>query len=262
MLAVSAGTLGALASCGRPEDAIDELAASAAAARPSPTAPATPVLQHGPPALEPMTPPDTVVAWVPDTPPLVALTIDDGVSSAVVAAYTALARATGIRLTFFANGTYSSWTENAREMQPLVESGQVQIANHTFDHPDLCNLSDSQIADQLDRNNKHLQNLFGVDTRPYFRPPFMSHNDWTDSVCVGEGYSVIAWWTGTLGDASEVTAEHVRQNAEESLRAGNIVIGHANFAGVTAVFDDIIELIADRGLITVTLADVFATSGA
>ncbi len=43
------------------------------------------------------------------------------------------------------------------------------------------------------------------------------------------------------------------------LRAGNIVIGHANFPAVTTVFDEIIRLIEDRGLATVTLADVFAT---
>ena len=41
------------------------------------------------------------------------------------------------------------------------------------------------------------------------------------------------------------------------LRAGNIVIGHANFPAVTAVYDDIIGLIQERSLPTVTLADVY-----
>ena len=71
-------------------------------------------------------PPGTVVSWVPDTPPLLALTIDDGVSSPVVGAYVALAKATGIRLTFFANGVNNSWAEHQPEMQPLVDSGQIQ----------------------------------------------------------------------------------------------------------------------------------------
>jgi peptidoglycan-N-acetylglucosamine deacetylase len=72
---------------------------------------------------------------VPDTPPLVALTVDDGVSSPVVGAYVALARATGIRLTFFANGVNQSWAEHQRDMQPLVDSGQIQIANHSWATP-------------------------------------------------------------------------------------------------------------------------------
>jgi len=107
LLAVGIGTLGVLTAC--------ELSAaqsgSALPAAPTPDAPTPaepgpviPVLQNGGPALTRIPPPDTVVSWVPDTPPLVALTVDDGVSSPVVGAYVTLAKATGIRLTIFANG--------------------------------------------------------------------------------------------------------------------------------------------------------------
>ncbi|HZM66254.1 MAG TPA: polysaccharide deacetylase family protein, partial [Nakamurella sp.] len=63
------------------------------------------------------------------------------VSTPVVGAYVALARATAIRLTFFANGVNQSWAEHQRDMQPLVDSGQIQIANHTWDHPDIRTLT-------------------------------------------------------------------------------------------------------------------------
>jgi peptidoglycan/xylan/chitin deacetylase (PgdA/CDA1 family) len=107
------------------------------------------VLQHGAPAVQRIPPPGTVVSWVPDTPPLLALTIDDGVSSPVVGGYVALAKATGIRLTFFANGVNHSWADHQKDMQPLVDSGQIQIANHTWDHPDIRTLTDTQLVDQL-----------------------------------------------------------------------------------------------------------------
>ena len=191
-------------------------------------------------------PPGTVVSWVPDTPPLLALTIDDGVSSPVVGAYVALAKATGIRLTFFANGVNPSWADHQPEMQPLVDSGQIQIANHTWDHPDIRTLTEQQLVDQLDRNNRYLTGLYGVDTKPYFRPPYMGHTAATDRVCVDQGYSVITWWNGSFGDSTQITADQVRQNAKDYLRAGNIVIGHANFPAVTTVYDDIIALIQDR----------------
>ena len=55
------------------------------------------------------------------------------------------------------------------------------------------------------------------------------------------------------------SADQIRQNATQYLRAGNIVIGHANFPAVTKVYDDIIRVIQDRALTTVTLADVFTT---
>ena len=155
-----------------------------------------------------------VIVEVPDTPPLVALTIDDGVSSPVVGAYVALARATGIRLTFFANGVNGSWADHQPEMQPLVDSGQIQIANHTWDHPDIRTLTSAQLVDQLDRNNRYLTGLYGVDTKPYFRPPYMGHTAATDRVCVDQGYSVITWWNGSFGDSTQITADAQGRDAE------------------------------------------------
>ena len=67
-------------------------------------------------------------------------------------------------------------------------------------------------------------------------------------------------WNGSFGDSTEISQDQLRQNARDYLRAGNIVIGHANFPAVTRVYDDIIRLIQARGLTTVTLADVFATT--
>ena len=264
LLAVGVGTFGVLTACelSAAESGTALPAAPASDAAPTaadPGTPVTPVLQHGAPAVTPIPPPGTVVSWVPDTPPLVALTVDDGVSSPVVGAYVALAGATGIRLTFFANGVNQSWAEHQRDMRPLVDSGQIQIANHTWDHPDIRTLTDAELVDQLDRNDRYLTGLYGVTTKPYFRPPYMGHTGATDRVCVDHGYSVITWWNGSFGDATQITADQVRQKAKDYLRAGNIVIGHANFPAVTTVYDDIIGLIQDRGLTTVTLADVFTT---
>ena len=266
LLTVGAGTLGVLTACelsaAESGTALPAPPAPDAAAPTTsdPGAPVTPVLQRGAPAVSRIPPPGTVVSWVPDTPPLLALTIDDGVSSPVVGAYVALAKATGIRLTFFANGVNHSWAEHQKDMQPLVDSGQIQIANHTWDHPDIRTLTDTELVDQLDRNNRYLTGLFGVDTRPYFRPPYMGRTAATDRVCVEQGYSVITWWNGSFGDATQLTADQIRQNAKTYLRAGNIVIGHANYPAVTAVYDDIIAVIQERALTTVTLADVFSTS--
>src|SRR3954464_13802304 len=59
-----------------------------------------------------------------------ALTVDDGASSAVVAAFGQFCRDTGTRL-FFAKGPNASWSDNAAALRPMVDSGQVQMANHT-----------------------------------------------------------------------------------------------------------------------------------
>ncbi len=215
------------------------------------------MLQTGPPAVTPVVPGRSVIATVPDDQPLVALTVDDGVSSEVVRAYVQLAAATGIRLTFFANGVYSSWADNQKLMQPLVDSGQIVIGNHTWDHPDITTISRSALVDQLTRNDKALSNLYGVSTKPFFRPPYMSHNEGTDQTAIDLGYPIICWWTGSFGDSTQITADQVLANARDYLSAGMLVIGHANFPPVTTVFDDIIGMLAERSLQTVTLADVY-----
>lgn len=45
---------------------------------------------------------------------LLALTLDDGTDANVIAAYTQLARDTGIRLTYFVNGVNAGWTQIGR----------------------------------------------------------------------------------------------------------------------------------------------------
>ncbi|MDT7766851.1 MAG: hypothetical protein QOC63_6271, partial [Mycobacterium sp.] len=49
---------------------------------------------------------------IPGDGNLLALTLDDGVNTDVVRLYTQFATDTGIRLTYFVNGRYASWTDN------------------------------------------------------------------------------------------------------------------------------------------------------
>jgi hypothetical protein len=100
-------------------------------------------------------------------------------------------------------------------MMAVGDSGQIQIANHTWDHPDIRTLTDTELVNQLDRNNRYLTGLYGVDTKPYFRPPYMGHTAATDRVCVDQGYSVITWWNGSFGDSTQITADQIRQNAKD-----------------------------------------------
>jgi hypothetical protein len=66
-------------------------------------------------------------------------------------------------------------------------------------------------------------------------------------------------WNGTLGDSRVLTAAELMTAAREWFAAQRIVVGHANHATVTTVYGDLLALIAERGLRTVTLADVWPT---
>ena len=132
-------------------------------------------------------PPTGVVDALPGTGNSLALTIDDGTSSEVVAAFAALAVDTGIRLTFFPNGCYRSWEDNAAVLRPLVESGQVALGNHTWSHPDLTGLGDREVAEEISRNRDFLRTTFGVTDSPFFRPPFGARDERTDRIAADVG---------------------------------------------------------------------------
>ena len=116
-----------------------------------------------------------------------ALTLDDGVDTDVVRMYTQFAKDTGLRFTYFVNGRYHSWIDNKDHLQPLVDSGQIQLGNHTFSHPDLTTLSVKQVMDEISRNDNFLKQTYGIDPRPYLRPPYGAHNSTVDAIASGLG---------------------------------------------------------------------------
>src|SRR6201987_6233393 len=97
-------------------------------------------------------PPPGVLTRLPGNGNQLALTIDDGASAQVVGAFADVCHDSGIRLTVFVNAANSSWSVNAPALRPMVDSGQVQLANHTWSHPYLNRLRLPAEADQIHRN--------------------------------------------------------------------------------------------------------------
>lgn len=214
---------------------------------------------RGVPGIEPVEPPTGVVTALPGTGNSLALSIDDGTDSEVVAAFIAFAADTGVRLTFFPNGCYRSWEDNAAALRPLIDSGQVAMGNHTWSHPDLTTLPDEEVAEEISRNRDFLWRVFGVRDSPFFRPPFGARDDRTDRIAADVGHPTIAMWNGTLDDSRVLTPDELMAAARKWFAEQAIIVGHANQPTVTTVYGDLVELIRERGLQTVTLADVWAT---
>jgi peptidoglycan/xylan/chitin deacetylase (PgdA/CDA1 family) len=187
-----------------------------------------------------------------------ALTVDDGASSAVVAAFGQFCRDTGTRLTFFVNGANASWSDNAAALRPMVDSGQIQMANHTWSHAYLNWITLNAVRDQIQRNADFLRNTYGADGTPYFRPPFGVHNSDIDRVAADQGYTTVTLWSGDVGDSLPETEANLVACAARSFSPQQIVLAHANLPTITHCYDQLSQLIASRNLQTVTLNDVFA----
>jgi peptidoglycan/xylan/chitin deacetylase (PgdA/CDA1 family) len=264
LLALAAGLTVAAAGRGSDGPQPPSRIPTAAADRPSAAVPRTVEARPASDGMDlpaPAPPPVGAVAGLPGPGPLLALTIDDGTSTEVVAAFTALAAGTGIRLTFFPNGRYDSWRENAPALRPLVDSGQVALGNHTWSHLDLTTLDDAAVAEEIRRNADFLRDVFGVHDSPFFRPPYGARDERIDRIAADLGHPTVALWNGTLDDARPVSGDELVAAARRWFVPQAIVVGHANAPTIAGVFDRLLAVLEERGLRTVTLADVWATPG-
>ncbi|MFD3744731.1 polysaccharide deacetylase family protein [Nocardia sp. NPDC058633] len=255
MLAMlAAGTAVALTGCARAEGETVE-AGSAGEIPVPPPSPAQPLLPPPPGGPKSIIAPKPITA-LPGQGLSMALTVDDGASPEVVGAYVKWAEDTGARFTFFVTGYYESWTIHRDALRPLVESGQIQLGNHTWDHAALTKIGTTAVADQLGRTKTFLRNNFGVDGTPYYRPPFGYHNATVDKVAADLGYTVPTMWYGSLADSGLITEEYLIECAHKYFAAQSIVIGHANFPPVTHCYGQLVDIIRERNLALVTLNDV------
>ena len=195
MLMLAAATASATAACARSADTSAEATTQASPAQatapaepitpaPSPTPTRSPLwLQDGPPELpSPSTPGPLITALPESVGNTVALTIDDGADSSVIDAYLDFAIDSGVRLTFFVTSQYPGWVDCKDKMMPLVESGQIQLGNHTVSHPGLTSLTETGIINEISGCEAFLNNTYGITGAPFVRPPYGYRSAWTDSV--------------------------------------------------------------------------------
>lgn len=187
----------------------------------------------------------------------IAWTVDDGADPEVVRAYAEFAHRTGTRLTFFINGQYPAFKQHRDLLLPLVKSGQLQIANHTYSHAALTSLTDEQIVQELTRNDEEIMRLFGVSSKPYFRPPYGYYDARVLAAAASCGFTRPVLWFGSLADSSNISSAEVYAYAEKYALAQHIVIGHLNYRGVVSELDRIRALLDWRGLKTVTIRDYY-----
>jgi peptidoglycan/xylan/chitin deacetylase (PgdA/CDA1 family) len=144
----------------------------------------------------------------------------------------------------------------------LIETGQVQIGNHTMSHLNLLESDDATIRADIEANEQWIQRVFGVTARPYLRPPYGARDDRTDRIAADLGYTRITMWNGTLGDSGAIDAAVLMDLARTHVQPGAILLGHANSPTVLGLLDGVRDLIIERDLQPVTLDTMFGTSRA
>jgi peptidoglycan/xylan/chitin deacetylase (PgdA/CDA1 family) len=165
-----------------------------------------------------------------------ALTFDEGpYGNGTPRIVAALTKANAIA-TFFDVG------ENAAAHQSLVELQRSvgQVANHSYSHPHLSQVSDARRLQELTATAKVLDypNVF-------FRPPYGDTSAQTDAAVSHTGLTPV-YWTVNTHDASASTDAIVKRAL--TVRPGGIILLHEGVANAAGAIGGIVEGLRNNGM--------------
>jgi peptidoglycan/xylan/chitin deacetylase (PgdA/CDA1 family) len=171
----------------------------------------------------------------------VGLTFDDGPSTNTPALLNAL-KQNGLRATMFNQGRYAA--ANPSQVRAQVDAG-MWVGNHSYTHPHLTQLGQSQVDSELSRTQQAIADAGGGTPR-LFRPPYGETNATVKSVAAKYGLTEIIWdvdsqdWNGASTDAIVQAAGR--------LTNGQIILMHDWSANTLAAIPRIAQGLAARGL--------------
>ena len=177
----------------------------------------------------------------------VALTFDDGPSYYTEGLLDTL-KEYDVKATFFVLG--NQVRIQSETVARMFREGH-EIGNHTWDHPNLTNISDEQIQEQLRLTDDLIAQVIG-ETTPFLRPPYGAYND---RVLAASGLPIIFWSVDPLDwrdrDAATVAARIV------DAPVGAIILSHDIHRSTVEALPAIIESLRGRGIRFVTVTKLF-----
>ncbi|WP_030452880.1 polysaccharide deacetylase family protein [Herbidospora cretacea] len=188
----------------------------------------------------------------------VGLTYDDGPGGNTNTLLNALRNA-GLRATMFNTG------QNAAANPALVRaqvSAGMWVANHSYTHPHLTQMSSSQIQSELSRTQTAIQSATGTAPR-LFRPPYGETNATVRSIAQQLGLTEVIWDVDSQDWNGASTSAIVQ--AAGRLQNGQIILMHDQYATTVAAVPQIAQNLASRnlcaGMISPTTGRAVAPTG-
>ncbi|CAE6343028.1 unnamed protein product [Rhizoctonia solani] len=192
---------------------------------------------------------------VPNT---VAITFDDGPYTWTRTIVDKL-DAAGAKATFFVNGNnfgsiYSG--DNPSNLKYAYEQGH-QIASHTWSHPHLPSLSESQTRDEFTKINTAIQEITGA-VPAFIRPPYGEYSDTTQIVAAGLGQTIVTWdfdSGDTAGASVSQSLDAYRERVNQSPNSILTLNHETHSSTANELLDEVLQLFQGTGYKLVTVAE-------
>ncbi|MGN7469432.1 polysaccharide deacetylase family protein [Brevibacillus sp. SAFN-007a] len=202
------------------------------------------------------------IVWeVPTNSKVIALTFDDGPDPAYTPQIAALLKKYGAKSTFFVVG---SRVNQYPEVVRSLAQDQHEIANHTFNHPDIRKLTPERLRDEVEKTQETIFAATGV--RPaLFRPPGGYYSESVVRTAKQAGFLIVMWsWHQDTRDWTDPGVKKIVDKVLGNARNGDIVLFHdygGNRKQTVQALEQILPELQKRGYRFVTVSELMKHSG-
>jgi peptidoglycan/xylan/chitin deacetylase (PgdA/CDA1 family) len=172
----------------------------------------------------------------------VGLTYDDGPNSGTTTQLLNALRSAGVRATFFNIGTKVQ--QNPSLARSQLDAG-MWVGNHSWTHPHLTQMSQSQMTSELSQTQQALQQATGQTPR-LFRPPYGETNSTLKSVEAQLGLTEVLWSVDSQDWNGASTAQIVQ--AASTLQSGGVILMHDGYQTTINAIPQIVANLNSRNL--------------
>ncbi|WP_449062512.1 polysaccharide deacetylase family protein [Planomonospora algeriensis] len=172
----------------------------------------------------------------------VGLTFDDGPNPGTTANLLNTLKANGLRATMFNTGQN---VQNNPSLTRAQQDAGMWVANHSWSHPHLTQMSSSQIQSELQRTQQAIQQATGTAPR-LFRPPYGETNSTLRAVEQQLGLTEVLWDVDSQDWNNASTFQIVQ--AAGRLQNGQVILMHDNYASTIAAIPQIASNLRSRNL--------------
>jgi peptidoglycan-N-acetylglucosamine deacetylase len=188
---------------------------------------------------------------------LIALTIDDCDSDAVVLSILAILQRERVNATFFPIGMEAA---PAPATWQRVAAAGFPIANHTWSHPNLTLLSYSQVMSQITLDDQRISAIIDGPLLPVLRPPGGNWNQTVLNAAAATGKRAVVLWDTSFGDTARGTVDQMIANGIRGTN-GSIILMHANRSISAQALPSVIAYYRSRGFTFVTVGQLLGIPG-
>lgn len=180
---------------------------------------------------------------------VVALTFDDGPHAKVTPELLKTLKKYDARATFFMLGQNVEF--NQQIVKDVYEAGH-EIANHSWNHPQLTRLSQAEVKKQIDDTQKAIEKITGEKPK-HLRPPYGAFNQNVKDAAKGMN---IELWTVDTMDWQTRNKDSVVREILKHTTDGSVVLMHDIYMTSAQATDEAMKTLKAQGYQFITVSEL------